>query len=326
MTSGVAKRRFIYVIGGGSIGAFLAGKYSAAGFETVLVVRSEAQKLAFQDGLEFLPAFGEAGGFRARPKVVVWADCPPFPPQSSVFICSKIFQFEQVLAEVRARLHESNELIFCQNGLGVFEEAEKSLLASGRWQRAICWFGVKPSPHGRAAEFEVAGTPGVELGGGNPERLVRTAEDFRAAQVPVLFEGPVAQAEWRKALWNIALNALCATAQAPNGHMASDPRLRRVAELVVKESMQVGKELGVFLTKADEARVFQAAEATATNLNSMLQDLWAGRRTELEWLNGYIVREGTRLGIATPVNQTLVSLVTYLEEKNVLKRLASPST
>lgn len=306
----------IYVVGGGSIGAFLAGRHAAAGMNTVLIVRTPERRDALQGGLEFLPAFGEIGGFRAKPTVATWADCPPFPANTRIFLCCKVFQFEEALFEIRARLQDDSELVFCQNGLGVFEEAEQFLFPTPRWQRAICWFGVRPRGQGKEEEFLVSGQPGIELGGSRPDLLVQTAEDLRQAGIPVLFEGPAAQAEWRKALWNLGCNAICALVGAPNGEIASNPHLRSVAEATMLESMQVGQALGVFLGPEDKERAYQAAEAGPSNLNSMLQDLRHGRPTELPWLNGYIVREGKRLGIDTPVNRTVTALVTFMSERN----------
>jgi 2-dehydropantoate 2-reductase len=153
------------------------------------------------------------------------------------------------------------------------------------------------------------------LGGARPDFLNETAEELRAAGIPVLFEGPVAQAEWRKALWNVAGNALCTLANAPNGEMSRSPWLRPIAEAAIREAVQVGKALGVFLGAADEVRAFRSAQAVAGNLNSMLLDLRAGRPNELPWLNGYIVREGDRMGIPVPVNRTLTHLISYLSEQ-----------
>jgi 2-dehydropantoate 2-reductase len=323
----MSTKPLIYVVGGGSIGVVMAALHARAGYPTVLVVRTQEQKARLAGGLKFFTQEqAQAPALQAQPQVAVWADCPPFPPHSRVYLCCKIFQLEEVLFEVRSRASAETPIIFMQNGLGVIEEAERSMLLSPHWQRAICWFGVKAWKTGKAGEYELCGAPVVELGGSRPDELVETAAHFRDAGVTVQFEGPVAQAEWRKALWNLSVNPVGALAQAPNGQMADVPGLRQVSEAAMKEAMQVGKALGVFLGKEDAERVFEGARASGTNWNSMLQDLWAGRPTEIDWLNGYVVREGRRLGLATPVNEALVGLIKYLEEKNVLKRAPAPST
>jgi 2-dehydropantoate 2-reductase len=318
----------VYVIGGGSIGAFLAGRFASSGVTTVLVVRTSERRDALAPGLRFTPATADNEGFEASPGVATWEDCPPFPANSRVYLCCKVFQLEEALFQVRARIQDDTRVIFCQNGLGIFEEAERFLFPTPRWQRAICWFGVRPAGT-EPSEFIVTGKPGIELGGSRPDLLVETASELRAAGIPILFEGPASQAEWRKALWNLAGNALCTLANAPNGEMSRSPYLRPIAEAVIREAIQVGKALGVFLGPEDEIRTFRAAEAAGANYNSMLQDLRAGRPNELPWLNGTIVREGDRLGISVPVNRTLTHLVSYLSEqkqKSELKSTTSPST
>jgi 2-dehydropantoate 2-reductase len=129
---------------------------------------------------------------------------------------------------------------------------------------------------------------------------------------------------WAKILYNCALNPLGAILGVTYGELADRPQTRAVMDRVIDEAYAV---LGACdlpgprtarLTTADEFRQAfygRMVPPTAAHTPSMLQDLRAGKRTEIDALNGAIVALGEQAGVATPVNQTLTAMVKFLETK-----------
>jgi 2-dehydropantoate 2-reductase len=115
-------------------------------------------------------------------------------------------------------------------------------------------------------------------------------------------------------LINVGINPLTALTGLRNGELLEHPEIKAVMKRAVEEAMTVALDLGVETGLDDPVeRVYAVAEATAANRSSMLQDVERGRRTEIDALNGAIVELGRRVGVETPVNETLVAAVKGLE-------------
>jgi 2-dehydropantoate 2-reductase len=115
---------------------------------------------------------------------------------------------------------------------------------------------------------------------------------------------------WGKLAVNAGINALTAILNVPNGELLSRPDARALMERAAEEAAAVARAKRILLPfddAAGEAR--RVARATASNRSSMLQDVLRGAPTEVDAINGAVVREGARSGVPTPVNETLVRLV-----------------
>lgn len=130
---------------------------------------------------------------------------------------------------------------------------------------------------------------------------------------------------WGKLVVNSAINALSAIYRVPNGRLVEHPETRALLSAAAQETADVANALGIDLPYSDPvARAIQVATATATNKSSTLQDVLRGAPTELDRINGAVVREGKRLGVPTPVNEQLlrVMLNPNLTNHNLLPYLA----
>ncbi|MGZ6989381.1 MAG: ketopantoate reductase family protein, partial [Thermoanaerobaculia bacterium] len=115
---------------------------------------------------------------------------------------------------------------------------------------------------------------------------------------------------WGKLAVNAGINALSAILNVPNGELLARPEARRLMEQAANEVAAVARAKGIALPFADAAaEARRVAAATASNLSSMLQDVRRGAPTEVEAINGAVVREGVRAGVPTPVNEELRRLV-----------------
>ena len=119
---------------------------------------------------------------------------------------------------------------------------------------------------------------------------------------------------WSKLMVNCAYNAISALAQQPYGRMAALPAIREVQHAVVREVVAVAQADGQALTLAAALEAMERiASAMPGQFSSTAQDLARGKPTEIDHLNGYVVRRGAALGISTPVNHTLLTLVKLRE-------------
>lgn len=199
-----------------------------------------------------------------------------------------------------------------QNGIGNAE-----LLAEGFGaDRVLMGTAHIPADLTGPASVLTHGFGHLDLGGFTP------AAHLLAPGVVALLEkagfgatlaGDVAAAVWEKVAFNAALNAIGMICQVPNAGVDNAPG-RRVALRVVDETVAVAAAAGIVIDGARIAATVDAAlREHAHHKASMLQDREHGRRTEIETINGAIAREGARLGVPTPVCDTLADLVRVIE-------------
>ena len=135
------------------------------------------------------------------------------------------------------------------------------------------------------------------------------------AGVPTEVSDNVRGALWLKLIINCAYNAISAIAQLPYGKTTTGEGVQDVMRDVVDECLAVAKAEGVEVAGDVDSAVRMIFETMPTQLSSTAQDLARGRRTEIDYLNGLVVRRGEVQGIATPANRVLWSLVKLLESK-----------
>jgi 2-dehydropantoate 2-reductase len=150
------------------------------------------------------------------------------------------------------------------------------------------------------------------------QRLHDVVALFASAGVSVRISPDVMVELWSKLMVNCAYNAISALAQMPYGKLAALPAIRDVQHAVVREVVAVAQADGQPLALEPALQAMERiAEAMPGQLSSTAQDLARGKPTEIDHLNGYVVRRGAELGIATPVNQTLHALVKLVESDRV---------
>jgi 2-dehydropantoate 2-reductase len=139
------------------------------------------------------------------------------------------------------------------------------------------------------------------------------AEMFSAAAIPSSISDNVMGALWAKLILNCAYNALSAIARQPYGQLVQAAGVNDVIHDVVEECLAVAAELNIAIPGDIWAAVRQIAETMPTQFSSTSQDLSRGKTTEIDYLNGYVVRCGQDVGVPTPANRVLHTLVKLLE-------------
>jgi 2-dehydropantoate 2-reductase len=119
---------------------------------------------------------------------------------------------------------------------------------------------------------------------------------------------------WSKLIINVGINALTALTRLPNGKLTEFAGTEKILEEAVQEGLLVGKHKGIEFIYSDlPAQVKKVCQLTAANVSSMLQDVLKKKRTEIDFINGVIMREGEAAGIPVPVNTLLTRLIKTIE-------------
>ena len=291
-------------MGAGAVGCYYGGLMARAGHDVVLIGRPAHVEAMRANGLRIeTRAFDEHVKVEAStgPEAVAGADLVLFSVKSG--------DTETTGADIRPHL-KSDALVLClQNGV---DNADRLRT-------------VLPPEHVAAAVVYVAtemAGPGHVRHHGRGELVIEPsptsdamAAALTAAGMPTQVSDNVRGALWMKLIMNCAYNALSAITQLPYGRVVEGEGAKDVMRDVVDEVLAVAAADGVTLPGDAHAGVAQLVKSMPAQFSSTAQDLARGKRTEIDYLNGLVVRRGEVLGIATPVNRTLWALVKLLEGK-----------
>ena len=223
-------------------------------------------------------------------------------------VAVKAHQTERAAQWAQQILKANGVALTLQNGLGNFE----ILAAHVGANRAAMGVTMQGATLLGPAHVRHAGRGSTTLAASAPtQRAVEhIAALFNDAGIETHIAQDVSGLMWGKLVVNSAINALTAIYRQPNGWLVENPEARALMSAAALETANVARALGVQLPYADPVeRAMQVARATATNRSSTLQDVLRGAPTELERINGAVVREGKRLGIPTPVNEKLLRVI-----------------
>jgi 2-dehydropantoate 2-reductase len=200
-----------------------------------------------------------------------------------------------------------------QNGLGNEETLARRLdcpVLAG----TATYGAVRPEP----GLVECTGRGKVLVGpreGGTSETADRVGRAFAAAGIEATVADDMPRRLWQKLAVNAGINATTALARVENGALLDGPA-RDVAADAARETARLARAEAVELSDGEAVRaVERVAEATAANVSSMRQDVLAGRRTEVEAINGYISSRARERGVSVPVNRTLTKLLRAWERE-----------
>ena len=298
----------ITIIGPGAMGCLFAAALGKAGNEVTLVdhVKERAALISSQG----IHVEGVTGTYAVKVPVVV--SIPPNPPDA-VLLCVKSNQTQEVASTLRAWLQGAKVLVTLQNGVGN-REILSALFGADRVLGGVTAEGATllgPGKIRHAGKGETVIGP-TTLPGGYADYLtsILAQAGFEARS-----EESVDDVIWGKLIINVGINALTALTRLRNGRLPQIEGSRSVMKEAVVEATAVARGKGIHLPFPDPlARVEEVCHLTANNIASMLQDVMRNKLTEIDFINGAIVREGKALHIPTPVNATLTSLVKVIEE------------
>lgn len=293
----------ISVMGAGAVGCYYGGMLARAGHEVVMIARPEHAQAMQRHGLLL-----ETQAFKEHVTVQASTDPASVQGSNAVLFCVKSTDTESAGAAIQPYLQNNTVVLSLQNGVDNAQRLS-GLLAQPVIPAVVYVATEMASPghirhHGRG-ELLLGPWPGSAV----------FVNMLSQAGIPTQVSNNVTGALWDKLIINCAFNALSAIPQMAYGRLMQSPGVEQVMRDVVQECLLVAEAAGIVLTADPWAAVQRIAHTMPTQRSSTAQDLARGKRSEIDHLNGYVVRMGRTLGVLTPANRVLHTLVKLLESQ-----------
>lgn len=291
----------IAIMGAGAVGCYYGAMLALAGEEVVLIGRPALRDAVRQGGL----VLEKAGQLHVThpevsddPAAVAGADL--------VLVCVKSPDTETAGAQIAPHLSPKARVLSLQNGVG--NAARLSAVIGRDVLPAVVYVASTMAGPGHVlhrgrGELVLAAAPGAEA----------IAARLRAAAIPTDVSDQAETALWSKLVINCALNAISAVAQQPYGQILATQGAEDLLRGLIAECETVARAQGISLPDDLWAQVRRIAETMPSQTSSTAQDLARGRRSEIEFLNGEIVRQAEAVGLKAPLNQAMTVLVRLAE-------------
>lgn len=301
------------VVGAGAVGSYYGGLLARAGHAVTLVGRGPHVQSIQARGL-LLHQAGQTHNIA----LAASTDLSAVRTADLVLLCVKSPDTDAVARQMAPLLPTGALVMSLQNGVDNADTLALHL-AQPVMPVAVYVATAMPGP----GEVQHHGRGELVIGPRNARdaadtalatRLQALVRHFASAGVPVQVSPDVMGALWSKLMVNCAYNAVSGLTQQPYGHMAALPAIVELQRAVVREVVAVAQAAGqpMDLQAALEA-MGRIAQSMPGQRSSTAQDMARGRPTEIDHLNGFVVRRGAELGVPTPVNQALHALVKLVD-------------
>lgn len=303
----------IAVVGAGAVGSFFGAMLARAGHQVTLIGRSAHVKAIESHGLQL--ELAHAAGVETV-RLHASTDLTALRQADLVLFCVKSTDTVAVAHSMAAHLAPDAIIMSLQNGV-----ENVALIASALTNPVIptvVYVATEITApgcvkhHGRG-ELLIGSMRACRLGNA-PEVFSHIADLFASAQVPVRISQHVMTDLWSKLLINCVLNAISGLTQTSYGQLAGVDGIQTTQSALVREVLAVALADGIALDQATAMQaVVHISYTMAGQKSSTAQDMARHRISEIDHLNGFVVRRGQALGVPTPVNQAMVALVKLVE-------------
>lgn len=297
------------IIGTGAMGSLFGAWLSLKSEVTLFNVRQEAVDRIVQNGV----TIEQLDGSVKKYSLAAISDTRQFRGKADlVIIFTKTWATESAARSAAKLIDRKGTALTLQNGLGNKEQID-AIIGS-----EVCIAGI-------TAQAATVMSPGVIRHCGNGETVIgnpagqeergnKLQELFTACAIPTRISKNYQGLIWGKLVINVGINALAALLQVPNGVLGETPECQAIMKEAVEEAVLVAFAAGITLPYDDPWKeVLKVCSNTAANRASMLQDRLRRAPTEIEAINGAIVRRGEALGVATPVNRCITQMIKAME-------------
>ncbi|MHA1150041.1 MAG: ketopantoate reductase family protein [Promethearchaeota archaeon] len=313
----------IGILGAGSIGSLFGGRLAALSSERfnlkiTFICRKRNAEAINQNGLIF--KFQEKEMILTNILAVDDATSLESHIFDYLFLSTKAYDSAATLEEYKMFVNTCKSLVILQNGIGneeiVSEYCEKSKII-----RCVTTEGAALRSAGHLIHtglgFTKIGFPFIqqkELIKAQRSRVELLHELLSLAGFNTYISNDIIGDCWEKVFVNIGINPFGALTRLKNGDLLKSEALKELMAEAVREATKVAKKKGIFLPDRDYIKImFDVARKTAENQNSMLQDILKQKKTEIDFINGRIVKYAKDLNIDVPINALLTALVERLE-------------
>ncbi len=302
----------IAIIGAGAMGCLYGAKLSAI---------PENQVYLLDVWKEHIDAINEKGLMMEEGGETI-----PYPAVKGALDANQAGICDLAIVFVKSTLTgaavKSNKAVFgpdtvaltLQNGLGnidqICAEIGQDNVIAGTTAHGATMLGPGKMRHAGKGKTIIG-----EIHGKTTDRITEISSVLNEAGLETEISDNVLGLVWDKLLVNVGINALTAITGLHNGELLDHPEIEELLEAAVSEAHAVAAAKGIRLSHEDPvAHTKAVCVATAANKSSMLQDVLNQRRTEIDMINGAIVREGVSADIAAPVNLVLTNLIKFIQK------------
>jgi 2-dehydropantoate 2-reductase len=299
----------IVIMGAGAMGSLFGGLLASSGEEVWLVDPRRAQIEAIRSAGLTIEKEGRALVIRVN----ATEDVLSAGKAGLVIIFVKAPDTERAVSDALALEDHKTVFLSLQNGLGN-EDVICARIDRRKVMLGVTGHGATVLGPGRIRHAGTGKTTIGALDDTNRERAIQVAALFRKARIETEVSGDIHELIWDKLMVNVGINALTALTNMKNGQLLEHPETLALMEGLIFEGAEVARKKGIRITPNPFERAKQVAYATRDNRSSMGQDFDFKRKTEIDVINGAVVREAKRLGIAAPCNETITNLVKVIEK------------
>ena len=301
----------ILVVGAGSVGGFFGAHVAKHNPKVSFLLRPKTLAAVQQHGLTIRSA---GGSFTVRPSAS--SDARDLPVPDLIILGVKAYNLDEVMDQIAPVLTDQTVILTLQNGI----DTEDRLRT--RFQRDCIVGGVayiysKIAEPGVIDHYKKGAVAIGELMGQESARLVAIKEIFAAAGISCHLSKDIRRSKWEKMCWNCVFNPVTVLIDDHVAKALDHPEMMGVIRQIVGEVAAVAAAMNVPLPLDMPDRVVKATQEIRDIHTSMYDDWKAGRPTEIEYLNGFIVKKGRELGIPTPVNEALTAMIKTITEKQL---------
>lgn len=307
------RTRHIAVVGAGAVGCYFGGMLARAGTPVTLIGRKVHVEAINRDGLLLQNLDREE-----RIAVAATQDIAAVRNAKFVLVCVKSHDTETAAEAMAPHLAADAVILSLQNGVdnvARIRSQVKNTVIPALVYAAVNMAGPGCVRHTGGGSLVIGLVPEHRDDTRRAqEPLAEIAALFQRAGVPVKISDAIEVDLWTKLAMNCAYNAISALGGARYRQMVAIPEVRDLMREAASEVIQVARVKGIRLPDSLLDDTIKLADSMPETISSTAQDILKGRRTEIDHLNGYVAREGKALGVATPVNRTLATLVKLLEQ------------
>ena len=306
----------VAIVGTGAMGSVYAALFASAGHEVWAIDAWKEHVAAMREkGLRLEGASGDR-----TVKVNATTDTKDAGPCDLVILATKAMHVESAAKSIPTLLKSDTPVLSIQNGLGGPDTAASVLGKEKVMVGVVGGFGASMKGPGHAhhngMELVRLGEYGGLSGGGITPRLRKVEDAWKSAGFKVKLFDDIDQLIWEKLLCNCAYSGPCGVAEVTVGEVMSDPDLAKISAACASEGFSVARKKGVKLGFDDPVAYVRDFGSKIPNARpSVLLDLLAKRKSEIDVINGSIPRVAREVGMTAPVNEAITALVKAKERK-----------
>jgi len=298
----------VAVIGAGAVGCYYGGLLLRAGHDVIFIGR--------QPHVDAINAHGlllDTKTFNGRLPAKAATDATALASPDLVLVCVKSADTEQAGRSLAGHLQAETSVLSLQNGV---DNAPRLAAVTGHAViPVVVYVGSEMAGPGHVRHHG-----GGDLAIGASAVSEALAQTLEAAGIRTTIAVDIEVTLWSKLIINCAFNALSAVADISYGPMLEVEGTRDVVASAVQEAVSVARACGVSISDDIIEQILKIPAAMPNQMSSTAQDLARGKPSEIDFLNGYVVRKGVELGIPTPTNQALQVMVKLAQRGKALSR------